>query len=363
MPVITNCSSCGSKLNVPDDLLGREVRCPGCGTVTVVTPLGEPQRSGAAAERPTEPYPNKGDAVASRPRPSVRRDDDFDDDRYSDRGPRRVRASAAAQENGAALGLGIASLVLGILAIPIAAVPCIGVWSLPVSGVGLVLGVIGLVIVLASKRGGLGFPIAGSSVNVVALGLVGLWFLVCAGMFSGMKQFGEELQQAGVELAKEMKEQQEREAAEWVDASQDAATHGDVRVRVKSVTLSPVDLVDGNGAKSPSNYLVIRLSIENTSAAVDVNYKGWSGNSGFGPDAATLKDKLFTTYLAATFHQKVKGQVRNSRPIAAGQSLEDVLVFQPPLNNPDELRLELPATTFGGMGKIKFRIPAAMIKR
>jgi hypothetical protein len=30
MPVITSCPDCGRKLRVPDDLLGRKVRCPGC---------------------------------------------------------------------------------------------------------------------------------------------------------------------------------------------------------------------------------------------------------------------------------------------------------------------------------------------
>jgi hypothetical protein len=31
MPQIINCSDCGRKLRVPDDLLGKKVKCPGCG--------------------------------------------------------------------------------------------------------------------------------------------------------------------------------------------------------------------------------------------------------------------------------------------------------------------------------------------
>jgi hypothetical protein len=363
MPVIANCSSCGSKLNVSDDLLGREVRCPRCGTVTVVPPPGEGQRSRAAAERPTEPYHPKGEVVAGRP--GARRPQEVDDDRYSDRAPGPDRVDAPAQQNGAALGLGIASLVLGILAIPFALIPCIGTYSIPVSSVGLLLGVVGLVLVLTSKKGSLGFPIAGTAVSAVALAVAGLWFLICAGLMSGAKQGVEELKKGMEEIANKMEEAQRREAADWVDASQEAATHGDVRVRVTSVTLGRVALEGGNEAaqKSAEHNLVIRLAIENTSAATDITYNGWGGKAGFDPDAATLKGPPVFNYPAVSFTQKVKGQVSSPRIIKPGQSLTDVLVFQAPMNNPDELRLELPASAFGGIGRIKFRISAAMIKR
>jgi hypothetical protein len=78
MPEIIACPDCGRKLRVPDDLLGRKVKCPGCGvnfTASVVgggAPPPVPQIVGAPrAER-------RGDD--DRPR---RRDDDepYEDDR------------------------------------------------------------------------------------------------------------------------------------------------------------------------------------------------------------------------------------------------------------------------------------------
>jgi hypothetical protein len=261
------------------------------------------------------------------------------------------------------LGLGIASLVLGIIAVPFAFLPCISTFSIPVSGLGLILGGSGLIVVLSTKKGSMGFPIAGSTVCLVALAIAGMWFLVCAGLMSGAKKMGDDFKKAGDEFFSRIDEQQRQEAASWVDASKDAAKHGDVRVRVTSVTLGPVDL-NGNDRKTEKSLhdnLQIRLVIENTSAEKNVDYKGWS--IGAGPDVATLKDNAFATYPAAGFAKQVKGQIRKSEPIKPAQSLEDILVFQAPLNNPQELRLELPATAFGGLGKIKFRIPAAMIKR
>ncbi|HEV3117172.1 MAG TPA: hypothetical protein VGY58_08980 [Gemmataceae bacterium] len=41
MPAVIDCPSCNRKLNLPDDLLGREVRCPGCNFTFTVTPASE----------------------------------------------------------------------------------------------------------------------------------------------------------------------------------------------------------------------------------------------------------------------------------------------------------------------------------
>jgi hypothetical protein len=256
------------------------------------------------------------------------------------------------------MGLGIAALALGVLAIPFALIPCIGVYSMPVSGLGLFFGIVGLVVAVVAKRGGTGFPIAGSAVSLAALAVAGLWFLICAGMMTGVKK-------AGDEFAKQLEEQQRQGAASWVDASKDAATHGDVRIRVRSVTLGHVEMEDARGGllEAPGEYLLIRLAIENQSPTVGIEYKGWAGRPHFGLEAVVLKDRLFSNYLQATFARPVKGQVHKPQRIDPTQSLEELLVFIAPMNNPDELRLELPASTLERTGKIKLRIPASMIKR
>jgi hypothetical protein len=349
MPVIADCSSCGSKLTVPDNLLGQEVKCPRCGTIKVVahasTPPPTPQLQSHAALR--------------------NQDYDDEDDRTDSRG-RRSNQRATTEVNGSALGLGIASLVLGIIAIPVAIIPCFGFWSMPVSGVGLVLGVCGFIIVQVSKRGSVGFPIAGSAVSFVALAIAGLWLLVCAGIIhstkTGIDEFGKNMEK----LAQKMEEQMKQDAADWVDASKDAALHGDVQVRVTSVTVGPVDLDLENGdvGKSITDNLIIRLIIRNTSPeGKDIDYKGWTAKAKLDRDAATLRDIGVFTYPPAILIRPVKGQIRSTHSIKPGESLEDVLVYHAPRENPKDLRLELPATAYGGIGTIKFRIPTAMIKR
>src|SRR5437588_801232 len=68
MPIIVACPSCGGKLRVADDLLGRKVRCPGCnGTFDAAAP--EPNPSAQAPPPPLAPPPRP-----PRPERTPRRD-------------------------------------------------------------------------------------------------------------------------------------------------------------------------------------------------------------------------------------------------------------------------------------------------
>lgn len=66
-------------------------------------------------------------------------------------------------------GLGVAALVLGILACLTAWIPIIGLVSIPVAVLGLVFGGIGFLISLVGRRSSLGMPISGIIICIVAL--------------------------------------------------------------------------------------------------------------------------------------------------------------------------------------------------
>jgi hypothetical protein len=78
MPQQTPCPSCARPLLVPDDLLGREVRCPGCATTFTAQAPARPAGGAIAAGQP----------VQERPRPVEVHDEDDEDDedhpRYRD---------------------------------------------------------------------------------------------------------------------------------------------------------------------------------------------------------------------------------------------------------------------------------------
>ena len=135
------CPSCDRRLRVPEELLGKLVKCPSCQstfTANVDEPAPPPPRHAADEEAPETPSPprysirEEDSGSAPRPRPSRRgredyddeepldsprrsrrrRDEDYDED-YPYRGDRR--ADARRQVAGPAIGLMVVgSLALGL---------------------------------------------------------------------------------------------------------------------------------------------------------------------------------------------------------------------------------------------------------
>jgi hypothetical protein len=119
------CPSCGKKLKVPDELLGRQVQCAGCAGMFV-------------AERP------RIAPVAAAPRRQYDGDHDYQDDGYDDRQERRSRRPSdglPANHAVAILILGIGSLVLTLLS---------GLGYLLFAPLGIVFTVVGLILGLVA---------------------------------------------------------------------------------------------------------------------------------------------------------------------------------------------------------------------
>jgi hypothetical protein len=166
MPEITTCPVCALKLRVPDDLLGRKVRCSGCKLLFVAAAdLSEPDpaslpgarprpaRTGARSEAFTTGRGDQG------PPPRRRRDEDEEDEprprspqadpheehdrrrrRYEDEEdedyPRRRPRDAAAGWRGVRVGLNLA-IIAGWLTIALFGVAILGAGLLLLTGVGL----------------------------------------------------------------------------------------------------------------------------------------------------------------------------------------------------------------------------------
>lgn len=151
MAIAVNCPSCRCKMRVPDTLAGRKAKCPKCGHIIAVPAITQTSESRNPIHAKSMPQP----AVEL---PSVTRS-----------------ISAAGPGRGAVHSLGIGSMVLGIVALLFSFIPCIGVFSMPLSGLGLLLGIIGTVVALRRSGRGIGFPIAGSAINGMALLIAFFW--------------------------------------------------------------------------------------------------------------------------------------------------------------------------------------------
>ncbi len=97
--------------------------------------------------------------------------------------------------------MGVASLVLGILALIVAWVPCIGIYALVFSVLGLILGAVGMV--KAKKTGkGKGLSISGFVCNVVATAIAIFWCVVIGGAAVAADDAAEDLGKSIGELSK-----------------------------------------------------------------------------------------------------------------------------------------------------------------
>lgn len=85
-------------------------------------------------------------------------------------------------------GLGIAGLVLGILAALVCAVPLIGLLGVPLALIALVLSVLGVMRAYSGDASNFGIAAAGLVLSVAALGFAIFWF--SAAMLSGIDPTG-----------------------------------------------------------------------------------------------------------------------------------------------------------------------------
>jgi len=149
------CPHCNKSLRVKSEVAGKKGKCPGCSQMiqvpvqveeVVVDPLDQLASSTVGPRpHPTPPPPK----------------------------PRHVSHKAARAKTPDAPkgtnGLGIAALVLGIIAALTCWIPFIGLLSMPLAILGLLFGIIGLLISLIGRKSGVGLPVSGSIVCVVAL--------------------------------------------------------------------------------------------------------------------------------------------------------------------------------------------------
>jgi hypothetical protein len=276
-------------------------------------------------------------------------------------------------ENGtpASHSLGIVSFVVGMLAFVVSLIPCVGAFSIPLSCLGLLMGTLGGIIAIFRHGHGIGYPIAGSAISLVAL-LFGLfWFGVMDATLrpvNALRPNGHDPLKGEIPAQLPMDEDAPngRDIEDkWIDASQSPVQQGDVVVRITSAAVDFVNLDDfGRPSKSKNKMLLIHLTIENKSATKKVEYRGWGDTSDFlDHHAAKLKDNFGNVHHRTrwAFGLKVNGQV-GRESIYPKKTTDDMLVFDVPVEAAEFLRLELPASAFGGFGTLRVQIPKSMIK-
>jgi hypothetical protein len=235
------------------------------------------------------------------------------------------------------------------MALPFSLIPCMGLLSLPLSGLGLLLGFVGGIVALSRNGRGIGFPIAGSALCAMSLVFGVLWLGV---LTAARNAVGEASSPSDGDT--------------WADASKSFLTSDELRVRIKSARVGRVPLTSlGIGGQSKKNALMVFVEMANESATKKVDYETWGGiNPLINEHIPRLTDNFGNQYKTISFDlvTEVKDKLKRES-IHPGKKIVDVIVFEPPLENAKYLDLALPTSAFGGKGKpLRFRIPAAMIE-
>ncbi len=146
------------------------------------------------------------------------------------------------------------------------------------------------------------------------------------------------------------------------------ASDGMVEVRYIAGRIGKVAFVAGSSKHvGDKDLLQIRLWIENKSDATKLQYKGWGGDSLATSYRALLKDDLGNEYKPVTFGilHKPAGQ-RSNESIYPGTSIEDVLVFEVPVDKAQLMHLSLPRKNYsqdsGGSAALELAIPTTSFR-
>lgn len=106
------------------------------------------------------------------------------------------------------------------------------------------------------------------------------------------------------------------------------------------------------------------VRVTNTSDTKFTHYSTWADSAAFGQSQrAKLKDEHGNSYfIQGNSSSPPVGSVKSIVRVDPGKSVEDVLVFDLPVEKANDLTLALPGAAVAGGTNIEFRIPRSAIK-
>ena len=396
MSFVAECPFCRIKLQgVPDHRAGGSVECPRCHNLFTLAAMVNPPTlrprpvqaaalAGAPAVPAAEPKPvvqteelpvrvTQSDQAIPRPSPTApQTGPDQEPVKVEPRLPDFSRPPAKKNyapppkaEGWEVNGFGLASFLLGGLALAIASLSYIGMLAMPLSGLGVLLAFMGLA-VSSPKKGGVIYPIAGLTVCLPVL----LILIFSPGLLGGRPfdfSWGKKQAASGtvVHLPRQgrgwhvaVNEQ------EWTDASKGGLTRDGVRLQVSAVAIQPVETKDARTGRTASERcLAITLQISNVDRVRKINYASWAESAPSSQKGSpSLLDNLGRSYRRkkVSSDRDRTGSIRTVT-IDPGKDVEEVLVFEAPPQEIAFLSLELPGSALGVSGVFKLEIPRQMI--
>lgn len=315
--------------------------------------------------------------------------------------------------------IGVASLFIGIIACCMAVIPRIGIYAIPLAGIGVLLALIGVIVSLMNQQSTILFQIAGFVIGIIAMVFTWQWALSSGqggirSLFGlspkedvssenatvnsntpadGDKPAGSLTYQEMVELAiqrnKENRDKDKTTGSQnahgnsktasnssriadfddddeydenapegnWHDATKGAVSLHDIKVWVSSVVIGKkIEITDGKERQSDDNYILIYLYVENNSS----NYQDAHSWSRFGYDSnrdtVQLVDNNKNEYKrAVVFYNSSIKHGYTRVTLYPEQLCRDVIAFEKPVAGVKCYYLTLPGRWIDDKEKDSFR--------
>lgn len=336
------CPHCGQELEITEELYGKTAPCPVCGQDIVL------------------PNPRIKPAIASSTSINVNVD---------------IKRKASP--------LGIAALILGIIACLTCWIPVVGLFTIPLAVIGIILSIIGLIMAIVSKKAGFAFPVSGGIVCIISIVIAivssGTFAVAVDNAITEVEESINETKQTVVKTEPEpvqavsSSEEVEPPASttddkdvevkeQWASAY-NVVQQGDLQLKIESCRITRPEINDwGERKQAVEEALVIKIRLINTSSGKKIDYRTWREHE-FSSGNSKLKDNFDNSYrrIGYGYTTKPVGGVSNES-IYPGKSIEDILIFEKPVGAVEWLHLELPCGHFGGEGFFRLEIPASMLR-
>lgn len=147
--------------------------------------------------------------------------------------------------------------------------------------------------------------------------------------------------------------------ADWVDVTKAAWEREDVRVAVTSFTVYPVEIIGPKNKqqRTKESYVQVRVRVENVGVSRAVEVNGWPEAP--TPDGPKLMDANGRVLSLKVFPEgwTIVDRPKSNKVLFPGRSTEQLLVFESPGKVAGDLRLELPASAFGGTETVRLLLP------
>ena len=369
MSFIAICPFCRRKVQAPDSTLGQSIACKKCKNNFTLAPddylppvkTGDSAVSTVGAAKATSPV------ATTEPPPSTVETTEHSISATAPDTPRlqaplRLAPVSAPPPPGQRVPwnpFGVAALLLGSVALLCASISWLQWATIPLAGAGLLSGVIALLATpIETQRDAIVLFLAGLlTLSVLAIALFWPAMLGLDNRLTRETQrepdpnrqmLQPRLDGRGVEPTAAARP---LERNQWAQADQYDVEHGVVRLRILSATSHTVPVKQRKEGR-PATELHVTVQVLHVGTKGAIAFSGWPT-----AEAPKLEDASGKSY---SFQVRPENSAV-ARSLVPFQPVRDTLVFAAPPPVTDWVRLELPASAFGGLGEVRFQVPRTMI--